>query len=391
MKQFSSLSEKLHKTLSKELRHKEGIYFTPLKARTSIINKLKELKCMPETILEPSFGSGEFIKDVRKEWSLASITGVEYNKTIYDKVKTSKKNKHDEFLTLIHSDFLQFKSGNRYELIIGNPPYCVTTTKNKDCMTGRGNLYVLFIYKCLKEHLSEGGFLAFVIPTSFFNCSYYERCRQFIANNCRVVYLEQIDASFSGTNQPTAIMIIQNICAVDSKYIFRLNNKVFLSPVYNMLNDLVEGSTTLSKLGYSVKTGTIVWNQHKTKLVDDPENSHLLIYSSNIVNNTIVLHNLKGQKRQYIKDLKKTPEYGEKILVSRGYGNKYSFQYAVVDMDYYFVENHINIISRVTGDVSIQAIVRSFQSEKTANFIRYFFGNGSISKTELETMLPIYL
>jgi adenine-specific DNA-methyltransferase len=51
-------------------------------------------------------------------------------------------------------------------------------------MTGRGNIFVQFIYKCLTEHLKENGILAFVLPTSFYNCSYYSPCRNYIRNNC---------------------------------------------------------------------------------------------------------------------------------------------------------------------------------------------------------------
>ena len=36
-------------------------------------------------------------------------------------------------------------------------------------------------------------------------------------------------------------------------------------------------------------------------------------------------------------------------------------------------------------------IIKSFENEKTKEFIQLFFGNNGLSKTELETILPIYL
>ena len=40
---------------------------------------------------------------------------------------------------------------------------------------------------------------------------------------------------------------------------------------------------------------------------------------------------------------------------------------------------------------NISQIVKSFEDARTAKFIQYFVGNGALSKTELETVLPIYL
>jgi hypothetical protein len=37
-----------------------------------------------------------------------------------------------------------------------------------------------------------------------------------------------------------------------------------------------------------------------------------------------------------------------------------------------------------------EKIIKSFENPKTKKFIEIFLGNNSLSKTELETILPIY-
>jgi hypothetical protein len=146
----------------------------------------------------------------------------------------------------------------------------------------------------------------------------------------------------------------------------------------------------LDELGYAIKTGEVVWNQVRELLSDEGQ---LLIYTTNIVDNKLVLNNLNGNKKQYIQGCKKSITKSPAILVSRGYGNSYRFSYALIkDLEFYG-ENHINVIYPDTEEAkkNIHQIVKSFQDSRTSKFIQYFVGNGALSKTELETVLPIYL
>jgi hypothetical protein len=178
----------------------------------------------------------------------------------------------------------------------------------------------------------------------------------------------------------------------DKKYILEFDYNLCFSPYYIELQYLYKDSKTLEQLGFKVKTGEVVWNENKDKL-DDEEGS-LVIYSSNIVKNELILNNLKGEKKQYIKDCKKQISTGPAILVSRGYGNNYIFSYTKVNQGIKFYgENHINIIYPTTEESKkyIDVILRSFEDKRTQNFIKWYVGNGAISKSEMETILPIFL
>lgn len=385
MSDFSNISKELSSSLSKEDRKKQGIFFTPKNVRDIVISKIDEYNSSPTNILEPSFGSGEFLKDIEKY--NCKVTGVEFNKTIFNRVSKEFKNKNK--YNLLNNDFLEFDQKEKFDVILGNPPYFVIDEKNQECMTGRGNIFVMFIYKCLVSHLQKDGLLAFVLPTSFYNCKYYEPCRKYIRENTTILHVENVKAKYIDTSQDTMVIIIKNTPSKINNYILDFSSNVCISPYQKRLKELVEESTTLEELECSVKTGEVVWNQHKDKL--DEAQGTLLIYSSNIIDNKLVFNNLLGdEKKQYIKNYKRKPSKGPAILVSRGYGNKYSFSYAVIDKDVEFYgENHVNIITP-KNNYCLQTILKSFENERTEEFIKLYTGNGALSKTEIETILPIF-
>ena len=373
MAEFGEISLHMNTVLPTNFRKKHGIYFTPLSARCRIFEKLEDFKVNPKTILEPSFGSGEFLNDTETLYPNATIYGVELCKELYDA--------YPESSTLTNTDFLNYHA-EPVDLVIGNPPYVVTTIKS-ECQKGRGNLFVLFIYKCLTEHMKEGSVLAFVLPTSFYNCSYYEPCRRYISEHSTVLHLETIDVKYYETGQKTMILILRKESPKNTDFILTRGESIYITPKYLSLRQLSQ--TTLRDLGFTVKTGDVVWNQEKEKLSDT---GSLIIYTTNIVNNKLVFPQLKGEKKQYIQGFKKKITVGPAIVVSRGYGNNYLFSWAVVASGTEFYgENHINVI---TGPAEhFNRVVTSFTSSKTQDFIDMFVGNGALSKTELESILPI--
>ena len=382
--EFRSISHELHHILSKADRQAEGIFFTPKKQRDRLFEVLETHKIRPSTVLEPSFGSGEFLYDVQERWSTATCVGVEFNKTIFNKFKAPPR------CSVVNADFLTYKSEPAYDLILGNPPYFVVKEKDPACMTGRGNIFVQFIYKCLVQHLKPDGILAFILPTSFYNCSYYEPCRNYILKNTTVLYVENMDGGFYDTAQDTMLLVIKNTALPPSaqKPFFVLHGgSATITPKADAINTLLRGSTSLADLGLSVKTGEVVWNQHKEKLHD--KTGTLVVYSSNIVKNKLALNNLKGEKKQYICGFTRPPVEGPALCVNRGYGNKFILSYVRIDAGVKFYgENHINV---VTGPAAaIDRLEKSFTDPRTSAFIRDFVGNGALSKTELEILLPVF-
>jgi len=402
VQEFREASKKFNKSLSKEIRSQQGIYFTPKKVRDHLFKVLRDLglpqTTRPEVILEPSFGSGEFILDAKQMYPDSQIVGVEKNDELFKSLVC-------EGATLHNADFLEWQGSA--DLIIGNPPYFVMDTsemnsvekkefskKYSDCMTGRPNIYIAFLYKCLEKHLTEDGILAFIIPTSIYNCSYYQPIRDYIEAKATILHVENLNKpGFYETGQEVALLVIQKK-VTDSKFIFKAKNgSAYVSPFYEELRELTKETVSLTDLGLSAKTGNVVWNQVKDHLTDTP--GTLLIYSSNLNDSMLRLGNLNGEeKKQYVTGLTKPKLSGPVILVERGYGNSFSFNTVLVTEKEFYAENHVNVIYAKTPGTETRAkldrVIKSFRDPRTEQFVKWFSGNGMLSATDLETLIPIF-
>jgi type I restriction-modification system DNA methylase subunit len=396
--QFRQPSLQFNTSIDKDDRKEQGIFFTPKNIRTRLFEVLARHATTVTNILEPSFGSGEFVLDATERYPQAEIVGVEKHSQMCNAAMTTMAGR--TMITLRNLDFLDFPN-QKFDLVIGNPPYFVTKAKNPACMTGRGNIFVQFIYKCLTDNLLPNGLLAFVIPTSFYNCSYYQPCRDYIIKHTTILHLENLDGGFYDTSQGTMLMVLRNTppSSENQPYSFTLHGCRYLSPNYKELTQLTTSTTTLSALGFAVKTGDVVWNQEKSNLHETQ--GKLVIYMSNIVNNTLILNNfvqrgkMPNEKKQRIKSFSRATTKGPAILVARGYGNaqfKLSYVYVSETFEEFYGENHVNVITATTPAAknNFQRILNSFADERTSRFLAMFVGNYALSKTELEDVLPIF-
>jgi hypothetical protein len=379
---FKESSLDLTKSLSKEVKKNNGIFFTPRTARINVFELLEKHKIKPKNILEPSFGSGEFLDDLYLKFPKAKIIGVEKCNELFNSVK---------YPNLQNIDFLMYNTKTKHDLIIGNPPFVIIPKSEETlkCQTSRPNLFVQFIYKSL-ELLTKNGYIAFILPTSFFNCSYYEKMRKILFEQTTILEVQPLECKYLETQQDTFLLLLKNT-KVNSDYFFINNSNYYLSPYYKELGELIKDSTTLTNLKFQVKTGDVVWNQEKEKLKDT---GILLIYSSNFKNDKLEFPPMKKPKYQYIEDFKKEPLKGKTILINRGYGNtKYSLNAVIADYPEYYAENHVNVIKPLNKNAEelIPQVLKSLKDEKTKLFIKYFVGNGALSKSEIEECLPIYI
>lgn len=377
---FRESSIKLTSEISKEEKKAQGIFFTPSPARVKVFELLKKYNVNPNSILEPSFGSGEFLHDLCERYPSAKITGVELNKTLFDAC---------EFQNIHNIDFLVYVG--EHDLIVGNPPYFVIPKSEytAECQTNRPNMFVQFLYKAIKENLTDDGILAFVLPTSLYNSAYYEKMRRYLFENTTVLAVEPLEGDYIDTKQPTFALVLQKGKRNDD-FFLQINGSLYITPHSKELAELLKGSTTLKALDFEVKTGEVVWNQEKEKLSDQ---GTLLIYSSNFKDGVISI-GVKEPKKQYINGFHREPLSGKTILINRGYGNaSYKLNTVLVDYPSFYAENHVNVVRPTTAIAKrrIGKVLASLNSEKTASFIEYFVGNNALSKSELEGCLPIWL
>lgn len=387
MTSFTELSINLTKSLSKDTKKKFGIFFTPNDIIEDIFTQIKSqsLEIDFKTVLEPSYGSGQFLEYLKNY----SVDAIEFNKEIFDKTKGIYPN-----VNYINDDYLNTSSDIKYDLIIGNPPYftvpkSIVTSDYLLFFDGRPNIYILFIIHSLRK-LNENGIIAFILPVNFLNCLYYNKLRQYINDHFTILSIKEYPQSkFIETSQNVCLVLIQNKFPVNkNKFIIQRNSHCIFNEKYLEFEELLNGSVTLRSLGFDAKIGKIVWNQHKEKLIETGETP--LIYNRNILDCSLKL-NFDTVKKQYI-TIKTEPITCKTLVINRGYGvSNYKFYYSTIDLPSYYVENHLIYLEQSKANISFDEIISSFKDPRTEEFISRYFKNGAINVTELLDILPIYI
>lgn len=401
--EYSKLSHTLTETISKDDKKNNGIYFTPPKTIAKNLEVLDSHMKNIKSVLEPSCGSGEFILLLDQQFKKLNlnidIDAIEFNKTIYNSIKKNVSNN----IKLYNENYLLYDNSKTYDLIIGNPPYYVMKKKDvpksyHNYFNGRPNIFILFIIKSLKI-LNKNGILSFVLPKNFLNCSYYDETRKYISEHYKILTIMECNDKYIETQQSTIILIVQKTLEQthNDDYILKSGSYTIFGLPENIikLTKLYENSSTLSKSGFKVCVGNIVWNQCKDELTNDSTKTRL-IYSSDIKNNKLDIRSYSNkEKKNYIN---REGDNSPLLVVNRGYGiGNYKFQYCLLKGKLnYLIENHLICIkyNKEISDIELielyKKIIKSLENKKTHEFIALYFGNNAINTTELSEFLPIY-
>tara|TARA_R110000824_G_scaffold52075_1_gene144790 strand:- start:4024 stop:5259 length:1236 start_codon:yes stop_codon:yes gene_type:complete len=130
-----------------------GQFFTKEREAKFMVNLIKN----DGLVLEPSCGDGALLKHLG-----SNVVSIELDESVAPK-------------NSIVMDFFDYDISNKFSTIIGNPPYVANnkilpSTRKKllsySSWSGKTNLFVLFIEKCLL-HLKPGGELIFIVPSIF--------------------------------------------------------------------------------------------------------------------------------------------------------------------------------------------------------------------------------
>lgn len=151
---------------------------------TNLSTKSKNAK-----VLEPSAGQGVFIQSLIDK-GYNNIKGIEFDEQFFNYLK-EKFPKNDFQFT----DFLKTDSNDKYDLIIGNPPYVqwnhmepeIRNKLSKDVFwskysNGEWDLLYAFIIWSI-EKLNEKGELIFIVPYNWFNSTFGKSLRQYLVDN----------------------------------------------------------------------------------------------------------------------------------------------------------------------------------------------------------------
>ena len=158
-------------------------------------------------ILEPSCGDGVFLDAIKNgKYSFNSVTGIEL-----DEVEAEKSRKINlQNTTIINADFHDFciNSNQRFDLIIGNPPYIRYQFFEKDQQVYAAKIFSKAKLKYSKLTnawvsfvvgsslmLKENGKIGFVLPAEILQVSFAQTLREFLAhfyNKINIVSFEKL-------------------------------------------------------------------------------------------------------------------------------------------------------------------------------------------------------
>ncbi len=373
-----------------------GQFFTPKSLRVRLISKIPKLS--KPKVLDPACGTGEFLLTAREYFIDPELYCWEVDPEL---ARIAKEVVPEARVEVVDSLSMFFKE--EFDVIVSNPPYFEikpsdqVLTKFKEVVWGRVNIYSLFVYLGLKL-LKQGGYLAYVISSSMNNGAYFRKLREFIVKNADIVYLEKIknphvfsDPNYRANHTFQLMLLKKGVNT--GRYVFSHAGITIFTEEYEYLRKIYENSTTLKEMGYVVRTGRVVWNQHKDKLTNDSKKGVLLIWSHNISENGELILNNKPSKPQYI-IWDGLTDSGPAIVVSRvvGHPSKARLRAALVPPNVKFLaENHVNVIypPPKASLEELVKIVKWLNSDEMQKIVRIVTGNTQISKNELEKLLPI--
>jgi Predicted O-methyltransferase len=140
-----------------------------VKTPKEVANLMVKLSTIPKDglILDSGCGDGVFLEELRRE-GYKNCLGIEIDEELY-KVCVSKN------LNVILGDFLTYGFKEKFDLIIGNPPYAhfnqlpkqVADNVKRIIKTAEGDIYYAFIIKAINL-LKENGELIYIVPYHFF-------------------------------------------------------------------------------------------------------------------------------------------------------------------------------------------------------------------------------
>ncbi|ELM3725589.1 Eco57I restriction-modification methylase domain-containing protein, partial [Flavobacterium psychrophilum] len=179
--------------LSNTARTENSAYYTSQDICYSVIKDLPEAKEFKSLrILEPSIGVGNFLPLLIEKYKtvnevIIDVVDIDENSinTLKLLLKTLEIPKSIT-INFINSDFLLYNFENRYDIVVGNPPFKKITNekvllalyKKGIFNTETNNIFSFFIEKSLKL----GNVVALIIPKSLINSPEFNKTRELLEN-----------------------------------------------------------------------------------------------------------------------------------------------------------------------------------------------------------------
>jgi len=328
----------------------------------------------------------------------------------------------------------QERGAEGFNLVIGNPPYGRITLspslrqKFGRSLFGHANLYGVFSDLALRLTRPEG-VIAYVTPTSFLSGEYFKALRvllgweappvsiDFIAERKGIfadVLQETLLATYQRGGEPSAASV--HFLTQDRHGSVKINgagsfnlpeelDRPWLIPRSDRQSKLVGQVARLpyrlADYGYTVSTGPLVWNRHKSGLRDEPgKGRYPLLWAESVRSNGEF--EFRAQKRNHKPYFE--PKEKEQwvvtdhpcVLLQRTTAKEQCRRLIAAELPEQFirkhgavvVENHLNMIKPLNGTpkVSAAALAALLNSDVVDQVFRCINGSVAVSAYELQAL-----
>ncbi len=322
----------------------------------------------------------------------------------------------------------------RFDLVIGNPPYGRVTLepeirdRYRRSLHGHANIYGLFMDLGVRW-ARPGGVIAYVTPTGFLGGRYFKELRKLMAQEAPPAAIDLVTSRkgvFSGVLQETLlatykkgdegrpadvhILSLRSETALEVSPVGSLSlpdrpTDPWLIPRDDRQVDLIERLRhmphRLSDYGYKVSTGPLVWNRHKPQLhVHQVAGSFPILWAECITSDGRFQHRTEKKNHKPYLKLKAGQEWllidEPCVLVQRTTAKEQRRRLLAAELPARLirklgalsVENHLNMVRPVTETpaVSLRVIAAILNSDVVDAAFRCISGSVAVSATELEAL-----
>jgi tRNA1(Val) A37 N6-methylase TrmN6 len=281
-----------------DLKHNYGQYFTNDELVNIVLDKTIKHVNNLNNCLEPSYGDGSFVHNLKKRKPELHIDAFEIDKEIFSPIKD---------VNCLLNDFLFYNHKKKYSLIVGNPPYIelVYSFYSKEYQTkfkkmffkkGRGRVNLIHAFFDTSFNLLEdNGIISFLLPSSILTSPWYNDIRKTIYDNFSIKELIE-NIKFDGVSIQVCLLVIKKETTLEKKYIVKKGNTYQINANEVQNSDCV----TIKESGFDVGVGQYCWSHYTDKLNNETIGTKLL-YSSYIKKDSIVENNISNiKKKKYL-------------------------------------------------------------------------------------------
>lgn len=387
-------------------RKSKGAYYTPTEIVEKLCSNLGDIE--NKTIFDPCCGTGNFLLRLPDNLDFKNIYGNDIDPV---STKITRLNMALKFgitdrellsLHITNHDFFSYNDKNRYDYIIGNPPWG----------RGRGkcDIYSDMFETAVDKSLSllkQNGILAFVLPESILNVKSHKKIRKVISETNSIKYLEYLGNIFDGVQCPSVIIKIlydnkpmktagMVVVKKDNSFMINIERKVDENCFNFFLTD--EEYKILEKIE-NIPNKITLKNQAKFGLGIVTGDNKKYITNKKTDENEMVLKGVNINKFWYEQSdnyISFTPEKFQQVAPTEIYRAKEKLIYKFISKELVFAYdnrqtlplNSCNVLIPKIKDIDIKYILAILNSSVAQFYFRNKYNSLKVLRSHIES-IPI--